>query len=332
MISSPRGPSSPQGRVPPTRGRHGIAAAAAPALESLAGGRLAKLPVAVAFWDGSCLPVDPPRQVDAGRNASEPGSRPVVIARAPRAVSHLLHEPSELGLARAWVDGSLTVQGDLEKVLALRPEFSGLQLSHRERLRLALTAVRVAGPGVLRRPPAPAIEASVGGRRHTPARDRRAVRHHYDLSNDFYRLVLGPSMVYSCAYFGSADETLEQAQERKLDLICRKLALAPDQRMLDIGCGWGSLVIHGAANYGVRAVGVTLSEPRRRSPGRGSASMGCRTGWRFASPITVSSTTVHTTRWRASGCTSTSAGPSWEPTSPGCMRSSRRGACSSTTA
>jgi cyclopropane-fatty-acyl-phospholipid synthase len=91
-----------------------------------------------------------------------------------------------------------------------------------------------------------------------------AVRHHYDVSNDFYSLVLGPSMVYSCAYFADEDDTLEAAQERKLDLICRKLALSPGDRLLDIGCGWGSLLLHAAAHYGVHAVGITLSEPQAR--------------------------------------------------------------------
>jgi cyclopropane-fatty-acyl-phospholipid synthase len=127
---------------------------------------------------------------------------------------------------------------------------------------MVLAAIRVAGPAVLRRPPPPAIEASVSGRRHSLSRDRSSVRHHYDLSNDFYRLVLGPSMVYSCAYFTSDDQSLEQAQEQKLDLICRKLRLAPGERLLDVGCGWGSLVVHAAANYDVQAVGVTLSEPQ----------------------------------------------------------------------
>jgi cyclopropane-fatty-acyl-phospholipid synthase len=117
---------------------------------------------------------------------------------------------------------------------------------------------------VLRRPPIPSIEASVNGRPHSITRDRQAVRHHYDVSNDFYRLVLGPTMVYSCAYFADRDDTLDDAQTRKLDLICRKLQLAPGERLLDIGCGWGSLVLHAAANYGVQAVGVTLSEEQAR--------------------------------------------------------------------
>jgi cyclopropane-fatty-acyl-phospholipid synthase len=184
----------------------------------------------------------------------------VVAVEDPRAVSHLLHEPGQLGLARAWVDGSLTVPGDLEDVLATRSAFADISLSVSDRVRLALTAVRIAGARVLRRAPIPEIEASVGGDPHSLVRDRGAVRHHYDISNDFYRLVLGPSMVYSCAYFASEHNSLEEAQERKLDLICRKLRLADGERLLDVGCGWGSLLMHAAANYGVRAVGITLSK------------------------------------------------------------------------
>ncbi len=105
----------------------------------------------------------------------------------------------------------------------------------------------------------PAIEAQRAGRLHSLGRDRAAIQHHYDVSNDFYRLLLGPSMVYSCAYFDHPDESLEAAQERKLELICRKLRLAPGERLLDIGCGWGSLLIHAAEHHGVRGVGVTLS-------------------------------------------------------------------------
>jgi cyclopropane-fatty-acyl-phospholipid synthase len=160
------------------------------------------------------------------------------------------------------VDGSLTVNGDLAEVLASRKTLADVSLSLADRLRLLLAAIRIAGPRVLRRPPVPAIEASVSGPRHSPNRDRTAVRHHYDLSNEFYRLVLGPTMVYSCAYFSSEDRSLEEAQEHKLDLICHKLALVPGERLLDVGCGWGSLILHAAANYDAQAVGVTLSEPQ----------------------------------------------------------------------
>jgi len=229
-----------------------VATAAKRTLGSLADGRLAPLPFTLQFWDGSSLA--------GGRGAGD--RAPVVVVAHRRAMSHLMHEPGQLGLARAWVDGSLTVQGDLEQVLATRRMFENARLSVRDRVRLALAAVRVAGPGVLRAPPVPEIEASLRGDRHSVERDRNAVRHHYDLSNDFYRLVLGPTLVYSCAYFSRQDEGLEQAQERKLDLICRKLRLVEGERLLDIGCGWGSLVLHAAANYGARAVGVTLSEPQ----------------------------------------------------------------------
>ena len=106
----------------------------------------------------------------------------------------------------------------------------------------------------------PPIEARRQGRLHSLARDKAAIQHHYDVSNHFYELLLGPSMVYSCAYFADPGESLEAAQERKLELICAKLRLQPGERLLDIGCGWGSLLIHAARHHGVRGVGVTLSD------------------------------------------------------------------------
>ena len=177
-------------------------------------------------------------------------------------------------MARAWVDGSLGVEGDLEQVLAARHEFDGVSLARRDRALVALDAIRAAGPGVLRRPPVPSIEARVRGGRHSQPRDGDAVRHHYDLSNDFYRLVLGPSMIYSCAYFEHPDDPLELAQRRKLDLICRKLMLAPGQRLLDVGCGWGSLALHAAQRYGVEVLGITLSEPQAQFARERAAELG----------------------------------------------------------
>jgi len=223
------------------------------ALAGLPDDRLRRLPFNVRFWDGSEL---------QSRDA-EPDP-PTIYVRDERALSHLLHEPNQLGLARAWVSGALDVD-DLEHALALRHRFDGLHVNALSRLRLGLEALRIAGPKLLRRPPPPAIEAErVGGMRHSIARDRSSVRHHYDVSNDFYRLLLGPTMVYSCAYFESMDDSLEAAQERKLELICRKLRLEPGERLLDIGCGWGSLIMHAAAHHGVQAVGVTVSEPQAR--------------------------------------------------------------------
>ena len=99
----------------------------------------------------------------------------------------------------------------------------------------------------------------MSGRLHSRARDSEAISHHYDISNEMYRAMLGPTMVYSCAYYAADHDTLDDAQTRKLDLICRKLELGPLDRLLDIGCGWGSLLIHAASNYGVRGVGVTIS-------------------------------------------------------------------------
>jgi cyclopropane-fatty-acyl-phospholipid synthase len=202
--------------------------------------------VTLAFWDGSRLP-------------SREDRAPTVLVRSPSAVAQLLHAPSQLGLARAWVAGALDVDGELEAVLARRGRFRGVRLSPADRARLALVALRLVGPGALRRPAAPAVEAAPRGRRHSLARDRAAIRHHYDVSNRFYELLLGPSMVYSCAYFADPGESLEAAQARKLELICRKLRPAAGERLLDIGCGWGSLVLHAAARHGVRALGITLS-------------------------------------------------------------------------
>ncbi len=201
------------------------------------------------FWDGSELRAD--------------GDTTIVVG-GPAAVVHLLRAPGQLGLARAWVDGSLDVEGDLETVLRSRHAFRDVELSAADRLRLAAAAVQLAGADLLAPPPVPAIEARLTGRRKSLTRDRDAIRHHYDVSNRFYRLVLGPMMVYSCAYFATTADTLAQAQERKLDLICRKLALREGERLLDIGCGWGSLPIHAATHYGVSAVGVTLSEAQAR--------------------------------------------------------------------
>jgi cyclopropane-fatty-acyl-phospholipid synthase len=248
---APHPPRPARGRRPvpaPGRRHPEVAAIARRALAGVADGRLACLPVTLRFWDGSVLPAA--------------GDAPVCVVRTPAAVAHVLHEPNQLGLTRAWVTGALDVEGALEAVLVRRHALDGVHLSSRDRARLAREAVRAAGPAVLRRPPVPESEARARGRRHSLARDRASVRHHYDVSNDFYRLLLGPRLVYSCAYFERPDATLDAAQERKLELICRKLRLAPGERLLDVGCGWGSLLLHAAAHHGVTGVGVTLSEPQ----------------------------------------------------------------------
>jgi cyclopropane-fatty-acyl-phospholipid synthase len=212
-------------------------------------------PFALRFWDGSEVPATSPT----------PSFR--LDVRDPAAIAHILRAPGELGVARAWVSGALDLEGDLEHALrTIRDRLEGNHAGPREIAAMLLGAASV---GALRRAPVPESEARVSGGRHSLRRDRVAVRHHYDVPTAFYRLVLGPSLVYSCAIFRSPDDTLEEAQERKLDTVCRKLALEPGERFLDIGCGWGSLILHAAQRYGVRATGVTLSpeqaaEARRR--------------------------------------------------------------------
>lgn len=207
------------------------------------------------FWDGSELPA----------TVEVPGGAPVIVLRHPAALAHLLHEPNDLGLGRAWVAGHLDVEGDLEQVIGLRRSLYGVSLSHRDRLLALRSAWRAAGATAFRPPAALESEIRVQGRRHSRRRDRQVVRHHYDVPDAFYRQVLGPSMVYSCAYFETPEDPLEDAQQRKLDLICRKLRLQPGDRLLDIGCGWGSLILHAASHYGVSAVGVTLSPAQAAS-------------------------------------------------------------------
>ena len=208
------------------------------------------LPVRLRAWDGS----------EAG-----PKDGPVVVVRHRRALRRLLFRPGELGLARAWVAGELDVEGDLYAALAgvAGPVWEDPRppLTHRERLAAARELLALARPG--RRPAPPPEEVHRRrGPLHTLHRDRQAISHHYDVGNSFYELVLGPSMVYSCAYWsaegGEADD-LEAAQEAKLELICRKLGLRPGDRLLDVGCGWGSMVLHAARRHDVTAVGITLS-------------------------------------------------------------------------
>lgn len=205
----------------------------------------APLPLSVRCWDGSETVVD---------------GAPTLVVRNRRALRRLVFAPGELGLARAYVSGDLDVEGDLYAALSFPddlPARPGLRLDRRTLARLAGPLLRL---GVLGPPPAPpAEEARLRGLRHSLRRDRSAISHHYDVGNDFYRLLLGPSLVYSCAYFPGPGATLEEAQEAKLDLVCRKLGLEPGMRLLDVGCGWGSLALHAASRYGVSVVGVTIS-------------------------------------------------------------------------
>jgi cyclopropane-fatty-acyl-phospholipid synthase len=186
-----------------------------------------------------------------------PSDAPVILdVQTPRAVEYLASAPSQLGLARAYVSGDLEIIGDVYELLdRLYPmDLEHVSLADKARIAVALA------PSALKRPAVPPQERRLRGRRHSKSRDADAIHHHYDVSNRFYRWVLGPSMAYTCAVFPSADASLEHAQEEKFDLVCRKLGLQPGMRLLDVGCGWGGMVLHAVRNYGVTAIGVTLSE------------------------------------------------------------------------
>lgn len=226
----------------------GVASRFVPLVSRLESRLSGPLPAAVRFWDGSEF------------GPGEPGSaEDTIVIRNKRGLTYAVMRPDQVGIARGWVSGDIELEGDLERVMMAGSKLYGFDFTAREKLEAARLALAV---GAVKFPPPkpPETEAKVRGRLHSLGRDREAISHHYDVSNDFYRLILGPTMVYSCAYFAGQDDTIEEAQTRKLDVICRKLDLKPGERLLDIGCGWGSLLIHAAANYGVRAVGVTLSE------------------------------------------------------------------------
>ncbi len=167
----------------------------------------------------------------------------------------VLTRPGELGLARAYVAGDIDLDGDLDALFDLQAP------SLRQMVRPAMISevFKELGGDLLSPPAPPEVEATPKGRLHSRSRDRQAISHHYDVSNRFYELILGPSMTYSCAVFESPDDTLEQAQENKVDLIARKLGLEPGMRLLDVGCGWGTMAIHAAKHYGASVVGVTLA-------------------------------------------------------------------------
>jgi cyclopropane-fatty-acyl-phospholipid synthase len=191
------------------------------------------------------------------------GDAPIrVTIKSPVAVAYLAQAPGTLGLARAYVSGHLDVEGDMYTALARMVAAQQIQMDFSERLRLLR---ELGGPKTLlpRVPPPPQEVRTnrrwLAGRRHSKDRDASAISHHYDVSNTFYEWVLGPSMAYTCAVYPSADASLEEAQTYKHDLIAKKLGLRSGMRLLDVGCGWGGMVRHAAREYGVKALGVTLS-------------------------------------------------------------------------
>jgi cyclopropane-fatty-acyl-phospholipid synthase len=244
----------------------GVAADLARAAAPLVG---PELPVRLRAWDGS----------EAG-----PADAPLVELRSPDALRRLLWHPGELGAAQAYVTGELEVHGDLgaalthvfavgrDRGLAARPRARALAQAVRA-VSTSLRDLHVLGPPLA----PPASQARVRGRLHSSSRDRRAISHHYDLSNEFYALVLDPTMAYSCGYYADGpDESVQSAQRAKLDLVCRKLDLGPERRLLDVGCGWGSLSLHAAEAFGARVVGVTISAEQKRFADRRIAERGLR--------------------------------------------------------
>jgi cyclopropane-fatty-acyl-phospholipid synthase len=206
---------------------------------------LPERPFAVEFWDGTRVP-----GTDGG---------PTFLVRSPAAVGRVLRSPGQLGLGRAYVSGELDAD-DVEAVVELIGRWQPPRLTPRARARLALAAARAGG--LRRPPPPPAAELRPRGRLHSRERDALAVRHHYDVSNEFFALFLDESMTYSCGVFKLGATTLEDAQEAKLEMVCRKLDLQEGQRVLDVGCGWGSFALHAAARHGVSVLGITLSPPQ----------------------------------------------------------------------
>ena len=207
-------------------------------------------PFRLEFWDDTSLPA-----TDGN------GESPRFELRSPKALAHAIRAPGQLGLGRAYVSGEIEVD-DLDAVMHLLDSWQPPPIERADRLRLIAAAVRACGLTLPPRPPA--AELRPRGTRHSTERDRRAVRHHYDVSNEFFRLFLGESLTYSCAIFSRGAENLEAAQETKNELVCIKLGLSEGERVLDVGCGWGSFAIHAAARHGARVTGITLSEPQAR--------------------------------------------------------------------
>jgi cyclopropane-fatty-acyl-phospholipid synthase len=222
-------------------------------LRELFGGQL---PVRIRAWDGS----------EAG-----PADAPVVVLSSPQALRRILWQPGELGLARAYVTGELDVDGDLDAALqtvwrlaGARRGRAGSRLPVRAWPAAARAAIDLGIPGP--RPAAPGTEARLSGRNHSRHRDRAVIAHHYDVPAAFYELILDPAMAYSCALWRRDDPgyTLADAQRDKLDRICRQLRLGRGTRLLDVGCGWGSLALHAAGEYQARVTAVTLSAGQAR--------------------------------------------------------------------
>ena len=207
--------------------------------------------VGVRLWDGTMWPDDRPRKA-------------VLALKHPGALGRMFLRGTEVGLAEAYLHNDFDIEGDIEAAFEIGDSLIERPDDWKKKLKLGSLLITLPGSNgrsIMRRATRDLLLRSAH-KRHSPERDRRAVTFHYDVSSDFYRLWLDRQMVYSCAYFKSPGDHLDIAQEQKLDYICRKLRLRAGQRLLDIGCGWGALVIHAAKHFGVHAEGITLSEPQ----------------------------------------------------------------------
>ena len=210
----------------------------------------AKRDFAVRLWDGTVWRPEPA--------AGEP-ARFTIVLQHPGALRKMFLPPNELTLGEAYIYNDFDIEGDIEAVFSIADQFLEGRWGKVEQLRYGQRLLSLPKSGQARPDDA---AAKLRGARHSRERDRQAVTYHYNRSNDFYALWLDARMVYSCAYFASPDDDLDTAQERKLEYICRKLRLRPGERLLDIGCGWGGLVLYAAQHFGVDAYGITLSEPQ----------------------------------------------------------------------
>jgi cyclopropane-fatty-acyl-phospholipid synthase len=209
--------------------------------------------VGVRLWDGSPWPDEQPRSA-------------TLALKHPGALTRMFLPGTEVGLAEAYLRNDFDIEGDIEAAFEVGDFLLSRLDDWKKKLKLGGLLIRLPegdGSSMMQRA-ARQLLPRIRGKRHSPERDRRAVTFHYDVSNDFYQLWLDRRMVYSCAYFKSHNDLLDIAQEQKLDYICRKLRLRAGQRLLDIGCGWGALVIHAAKHFGVEAEGITLSEPQAK--------------------------------------------------------------------
>ncbi len=208
---------------------------------------------ALRLWDGSTIPPDPSHE-----------ARFTLVLNSPGALRHMMLPPNEVALGESYLDGDWEIEGDIIAAMRLGDCFEKVAMGPRELLTLAsqLRALPSGRDGRHERAMYGRQASALQGDAHSKERDRQAISYHYDAGNEFFSLFLGRRMIYSCGYFPTGQEDLDTAQEAKLEYLCRKLRLKPGERLLDIGCGWGGLILYAAERYGVQALGISLSQPQ----------------------------------------------------------------------